>query len=259
MHILFGDETNTERTRNVEFFIYGGVMLSADQVVQVHEGVRRIREGLELAHSEALKFAGHPERISAQEHRDAKRDVLELLGASGARFIAYCVHHHVVGQDIGRRNEYAINTILWGFHHFLDVEQDHGFAVLDRLRPEERLAVGRLNAEGLAMHDGKKVRMPRLVGIATAHIEWSHCLSACDVLLGAFRYCVNSPNTRAAQEMFPVVADLLWYRPGTEPRAVREFGLLLRPKTVLAPDIKARYDALVASLKRLSDDDSVHP
>jgi hypothetical protein len=228
-------------------------VLSADQVVEVHEGVRRIRRGLGLAHSESLKFAGRPKRISAQDHLDAKREVLDLLQASGARFIAYCVHHRVVGRSIGRRNEYALNTVLWGFHHFLTIEQDHGIAVLDRLRPEERLPVGRLNAEGLEMSDGRTVRMPRLVGIATAHIEWSHCLSACDVLLGAFRYCVNNPSTRAAREMFPVVADLLWYKPGTDPRSVREFGLLLRPKSVAAPSIRARYGALVDSFKRLSE------
>jgi hypothetical protein len=221
VYIFFGDETNTEPTRDVEFFIYGGVVLSGDQLVQVHEGIRRIRTGLGLTHSEPLKFAGSPKRISAQDHRAAKQEVLDLLRASGARFIAYCVHHRIVGQSISRRNEYALNTVLWGFHHFLAVEQDYGLAVLDRLRPQERLVVGRLNAEGLEMHDGRTVRMPRLVGIATAHIEWSHCLSACDVLLGAFRYCVNSPSTAAARAMFPAVADLLWYKPETEPRSVR--------------------------------------
>ena len=252
MHVLFADETNTEPTRHVEFFIYGGVILSADQIVEVHKGIRRIRQQLGLRHTEPLKFSGSPKRITAEEHREGKRAVLELLGHCGARFLAYCVHHRITGPSIARRNEYSLNTVLWGFHHFLAVEGEHGLAVLDRLRPEERLVVGRLNSEGLEMSDGRKVPMPRLVGIATAHIEWNHCLSACDVLLGAFRYCVNKPDTGAAREMFPRVADLLWYKDGTDPRVVREYGLLLRPKAVKAADIKARYDALVASFQQLS-------
>jgi hypothetical protein len=95
MHVLFADETNTEPTRNVEFFIYGGVLLSGDQVPEVHEGIQDIRRDLGLRHREPLKFAGRPKRITAEQHIEAKRAALELLGEVDARFIAYCVHHDV--------------------------------------------------------------------------------------------------------------------------------------------------------------------
>ncbi len=256
MHVLFADETNTEPTRDVEFFIYGGIVLSAEQVPEVHEGVRNIRSKLGLQHKEPLKFAGRPNRITADKHLEAKRSVLELLREVEAQFIAYCVHHDVArGVSVGKRNEYALNTVLWGFHRFLVHEKDYGLVVLDQLRPQERYVVSRLNADGLEMFDGNVVPMPRLTGIATAHVEWSHCLSACDVLLGAFRYCVNKPNTDASVEMFPTVAPLLWHRADSSGRhSVREYGLFLRPKDVKAPRIKARYDALVASFKQLAGD-----
>lgn len=258
VHVLFADETNTEPTREAEFFIYGGVLLSADQIPDVHKGIRDIRRDLGLAHAhkEPLEFSGRPKRITADQHLDAKRAVLELLGEVDARFIAYCVHHDVArGVSVGRRNEYALNTVLWGFHRFLVREKDYGLVVLDQLRPQERYVVSRLNADGLEMYDGDVVPMPRLTGIATAHVEWSHCLSACDVLLGAFRYCVNKPNTAASREMFPAVAPLLWcWVDSSGRRFVREYGVFLRPKEVKVPRIKARYDALVESLNRLAGD-----
>jgi len=256
LHVLFADETNTEPTRDVEFFIYGGVLLSTDQVPDVHKGIRDIRRDLGLGHREPLKFSGRPKRITSADHLQAKRSVLELLTDVDARFIAYCVHHDVArGVSVGKRNEYALNTVLWGFHRFLVREKDHGLVVLDQLRPQERYVVSRLNTDGLEMYDGDVVPMPRLTGISTAHVEWSHCLSACDVLLGAFRYCVNKPNTAASGEMFPAVAPLLWYWVDSSGRRyVREYGLFLRPKEVKSPRIKARYDDLVASFNRLAGD-----
>jgi hypothetical protein len=256
MHVLFGDETNTQAARDVEFFIYGGLILSDEQVAEVHEGVRGIRYDLGLGHREPLKFGGpRPKHVSADDHRQAKQEVLELLDEVDAVFLAYCVHHRIASAvSIGKRNEYALNTVLWGFNRFLSVEGDHGMVVLDQLRPQERFVVSRLNSEGLEMFDRRTVPVPRITGITTAHIEWSHCLSACDVILGAFRYCVNRPDTDASKEMFPIVVRQLWYREDASGRRLmRDYGLFLRPKEVKAPKIKARYDWLVASLHRLAD------
>ena len=105
------------------------------------------------------------------------------------------------------------------------------------------------------MIDGSTVSLPRLSGVATAHVEWNHCLSACDVLLGAFRYCVNRPGSDVSKEMFPGVIPLLWHRADAAGRRfVRDYGLILRPKDVRADRIRRRYDWLVAALQRLADD-----
>ncbi len=256
MHFLFGDETNTEPAREVEFFIYGALVLDEEQLEEIHDGIDEIREDLGLRHDEPLKFSQKPRRISAGEHREAKRQALDLLEKTEAVFIAYCVHHRILhGAAVSERNEYALNTVLWGFHRLLDREGDHGMVVLDQLPNQTRYVVSHLNNEGLRMYDGTTVRMPRITGIATAHVEWSHGLSACDLLLGAFRYCVNKPDTAASQEMFPSVVSRLWHREDASGRRyVREWGLFLRPKVVKAASIKARYDALVAQLQRLADE-----
>ena len=170
-----------------------------------------------------------------------------------ATFIAYCVHHNVAkGVSLGERNEYALNTVLWGFHRFLDFQDDHGLVVLDQLTRRERYVLSRLNAEGLLI-EGRVVPMPRIVGVAEAHVEWSHCLSACDVLLGAFRYCVNKPETKASEDMFPPVVERLWYREDASGRRyIREWGFFLRPKQVKSGRIRARYAELITSLQRLA-------
>jgi hypothetical protein len=52
--------------------------------------------------------------------------------------------------------------------------------------------------------DGKIVRLERILGLGHGCDGSSHLCSVADVLLGAFRYCVNDPeNEEAAKAMFP--------------------------------------------------------
>jgi hypothetical protein len=47
-------------------------------------------------------------------------------------------------------------------------------------------------------------RYDRILGFAHGADGTSHLCSVCDILLGAFRYCVNDPtNENAAIAMFP--------------------------------------------------------
>mgnify|MGYP001603206557 CR=1 FL=1 len=73
-----------------------------------------------------------------------------------------------------------------------------------------------------------------------------------DIVLGAFRFCINNPkNTTAAAEMMPAVTRLIWHERAGESIYAFERGLLFRPKVVKIPAYKSEYDALLARINAL--------
>jgi hypothetical protein len=80
-------------------------------------------------------------------------------------------------------------------------------------------------------------------------------MSAADILLGAFRYCVNERERREAPlEMLPTIARMMWHRERNGKRLVRGRGLILRPMHVDYPPYKNEYDELIDHLQGLIDE-----
>jgi len=242
-----------QQTLEVEFFIYGGLVLTDEQVIAIHSFMSELRRDLGLRPDQSVKFSSHarPEHVRFEDWTAAKRAILQELLRLEVRFMAYAVHHSIAaGQSVQRRNEFALNTILWGFHKLLEEVQDHGMVTVDEPDLEGRIVIGNLLNRGLEI-DGREVRLPRIVSYGRSHVDWTHCLSACDVLLGSFRYCVNHPDRAASAEMFPVVARLLHHRERDGVAYIREHGLFLRPLQVRVDGIRRRYDNLTRNLETL--------
>jgi hypothetical protein len=254
MHILFGDETNDQPTEGVEFFIYGALILNPDQIVEVHRGIEVIRADLSLAAGESLMFASsaRPDRVAPELWTDGKRRVLDLLEEVSASFLTYCVHHEIARtRSVQERNAWALNTVLWGFQKLLRERGDYGQVVLDNPDLGGRVVIGRLVSDGLRI-DGNFVPLDRIVGYSQAHVEWTHCLSACDVLLGAFRYCVNQPDHDVSAAMFRIVARLLHYSEGQDGlRMVREYGLFYVLSRFVRPPTRSAMTGLWQTCRHL--------
>jgi hypothetical protein len=74
--------------------------------------------------------------------------------------------------------------------------------------------------------------------------------SVADVLLGAFRYCVNEPdNEEAGKVMFPTLLSMMWKRKRNGKVEVDECGLVFRPQNIREAKHRAEYDALAERLK----------
>lgn len=115
MHLLFGDETNTEPDQG-DFFIYGGLILSADQAVSVHQSVAALRDEYELELRHKVKFAPQPrpEHLSPNEWIELKAKVLAALVDVEASFLAYCVLHTITrDRSPQQRNQWAIEAVLY--------------------------------------------------------------------------------------------------------------------------------------------------
>jgi hypothetical protein len=98
------------------------------------------------------------------------------------------------------------------------------------------------------------VRLDRILSFSQAADRLSHLCSVADILLGAFRYCVNEPdNEDAGKAMFPELMKMMWKRERGGKTYVNDCGLVLRPVKVQEPRHQAEYDSLMQRLQGYLD------
>lgn len=252
MHILFTDETNLSASDAVRFFVYGGVFFDVEKLPTVDDGIEAIRQTAGYKAGDEFKFdtRSRPSYVSAADCTTAKNAVLELAASAGCRFIA-CLTYHAIA---GKRSQielitHGANTVIGGFHKFLSEAGDHGICVVDRLSDssEYKYLADKFSL-GLTFPGGGSLRLDRISLFAASCIGASNAASLVDIVLGAFRFCINdSKKTKAAHVMMPKLARLLWAKDGL----FRERGLVLRPKNIRVPAFKAEYDSVVEHLRSL--------
>jgi hypothetical protein len=260
MYLLLTDETNLHSAEKVKFLIYGGLFLPIDKAIQLDQGIEKIRKVAGYQPREILKFdtRERPPTISIESATQAKREVVALCREVGCKFVVYVAHHDII-KDRSREDQilFGANSVIERFNRFLAQHGDYGMVLADTLPLEspnqyfkEKFSVG--------LTFDKEVRpLPRIRLYGTTCSGGSHLSSAIDIVLGSFRYAVNSPaNIKAAGEMVSNVTDLMWgYRKDND-ALVLETGLILRPK--IENIRKQEYrDEYLALLKRLSDLDDL--
>jgi hypothetical protein len=78
--------------------------------------------------------------------------------------------------------------------------------------------------------------------------------SVADVMLGAFRYCVNEPdNEEAGRAMFPTLMSMMWKKERDGKAVVDECGLVFRPARIDEAKYQTEYDALAHRLQGYLD------
>src|SRR5262249_54485185 len=103
---------------------------------------------------------------------------------------------------------------------------------------------------GITFKDRSPIRLERVVGVGHVVDGSSHLCSVADVMLGAFRYCVNEPeNEEAGKAMFPTLMRMMWKRESLGKIYVTECGLVLRPKAINEAKHQAEYDRLIERLE----------
>src|SRR5690606_39175220 len=170
------------------------------------------------------------------------------------RFIAYVVHHQIArNQPIQQIVEWGANHVIGKFNYFLNVEDSHGIVAMDRL--PDGVEFGYLSqkfAEGLSFPDDQPVKLDRITLFSSTCINASHLSSAMDIILGSWRYCINSPqNVEAAKSMMADITRLIWCRREGDTLHAAEKGLVLRPKEIRAAQYKADYESLMRIIYEL--------
>lgn len=260
MYVLLTDETNVRPGKTSRFFIYGGLIVPTDSLLDLDVQIEGIREDAGYAPTDVLKFDTHarPDTVDIDTATAAKRAVVEACLATKCTFVAYAVLHAIAKE---RSQDdlilFGANTVLNTFNRFLVDRDSYGICLADELPvSSQRGYFSSLFQKGLEFDDGRVRNLDRIRLFGSTWIGASHIASAVDIVLGAFRYCVNTPkNEAAAAEMIASVAELLWGERVGDELLVLEKGFVLRPQieNIRVDEYRAEYEALIARLGELDD------
>lgn len=255
MQLMFVDEADVEQGRNQLFYVAGAIFVGADRARALSDAVFQIRDARGFRAGDPLKFAGRnrPEHVALDDHRDAKRDVMAAAAEHGVTFCAYVMLHELAqeqGQD--RLVQYGANTLLGKFNEFCgQAGVGPGIAMFDRMPVGNEFAFYREKfSRGLTFPNRANVRLENVISYASTCDGASNLSSVMDIVLGAFRYCVNEPERDVAgRQLLPQVTRLMWRGEGDNP--LRERGLVMRPQNVRVDEHRAHYEALRVRLNGL--------
>lgn len=254
--MLFTDETNKEHAPNAKFFIYGGVFFPAEKLAELHALVEKTRFNNSFQDGDSFKFdtRSRPNHVTREKYTAAKRDILNGCHQLGVRFIACLVLHEIApNRSVQELVSWGANGVIAAFDHFLEEEGATGICTVDRLPFKQGYQYLEDKFQhGLTFPGGRSRRLERIHLFASTCQGASHANSAIDIILGAFRYCVNERSrTPATYAMFPVVASMMWHKRVGDTIYIRDYGLLLRPKQVKVPVYQQQYDELTSHLTEL--------
>jgi len=249
-YILFTDETNKEFTPGVKFFIYGGAIVESEKLGELHYMMEQIRKKYKYNPPDEFKFAvnSKPSHITKTDFSEAKNEVLIGCSRIGVVFIACLTLHQIAkNKQLSELVGFGANTLFGKFDTFLLLNNATGICIVDRLPfgsdygyLKEKFQVG------LKFKNGSTSRLNRINMFATSCEGATHAISAIDILLGSFRYCVNEKDKDIVpKKLFPVVAKMMWYKVEGKKRNIREYGLMFRPKKVIVPEYEREYRELV--------------
>lgn len=236
MHILLTDETNMRPTPEAKFFIYGGLLFPIERLLGLDIGIGRIREEAGYKPEDELKFdtRARPPHVSFDAATTAKKKVVELCLASDCKFIAHIILHEVIrNQDQDEQVKSAANYVIGRYNYYLGQVGDYGICVVDNLPVGSQFRyLSEKFCLGLAVPNNRFVSLDRIKMFAASCINGSHAMSAVDIVLGSFRYCINNPRKPdIAREMILKVLQMMWHRyePETDTYHVAGMGLITRP------------------------------
>lgn len=265
MYWLFTDETNVTEKEG-DFFIYGGLMMTSDQMVALNQEVIAIRKKYGYKDADRFKFqtASRPEQVTPEQFAQAKAEALTALEKHGARVVMYVVLHDIAkNKSVQQMTEWALNALLAHFDlRFLAEADDMGAVCIDRLDPKFGYKyMSDMFANGIEV-DGRSEKLRRIVHYSMSCDGASHMSSLTDIALGSMRYAVNYAGGKGKEEvarnlMVPL-ARAMWHKKvaGKNERRVGGYGFLKYPRTeVRVPAYRKKYDDLLAALESLGSTD----
>jgi len=259
LHIILTDETNRRPSRDIKFFIYGGLIFPINIINTLHNEIKAIREQAGYRPGDEFKFDTHsrPDYVSRDSATEAKNKVLELCRELDCRFIVHIILHRIIeNQDPDQQVQWAADYVIGRYNEYLNEVDDDGICIVDNLpnRCEFRYLSDKF-ATGLILDTGITLSLDRIKLFASTCIGASHAASAMDIVLGSFRYCINNPrNVTAARRMLRQVIPMMWHKRVGNNLSVRGKGLILRPEIsqIQVVEYREEYESLIEHLRELS-------
>jgi hypothetical protein len=258
MKIMCCDETNAAPSKNIEFFVYGGLVVDAAQIGPLSEDISHIRKVTNFGLDDSLKFrtSSRPANMDQADWTNAKAQTITACRDRGVTLIAYVIHHRIVRGATQEMTSWQLNTCSEEFNKRLIADDDHGMVIIDRIADHKEYKVlGRIFRTGGSTPWGKQREFNRIVSYSSTSDGASHLASAVDVVLGSFARCVNHIDdvTLRYRELFQSIEPLFTNAPAGSRTSNAWPGLILSPAVVKAPSYAKKYDELEKYLGRLSD------
>jgi len=148
--------------------------------------------------------------------------------------------------------------VLGRFNRYLSEVDDVGMVAVDNLpvQPQFRYLSEKFTV-GLTLKN-RTIMLDRIKLFSATCSNASHISSAMDIVLGSFRYCVNSPrNAAAAHEMLTNVINLMWHTKDGDTFHVLDKGLISRPliNNIRFEPYKQQYEEMIDNFNRILADD----
>lgn len=235
MHILLLDETNKDQSKARKFWLTGGLVIEWDNYLKLHNIIGKIRADAGFGPSDSLKFDtnSRPVQILPEEFKEVKRSVIQACLENDARFITIIIPHDIIrnqkmDEKYGKNADYVVGR----FNMFLRDNNDHGFVLFDKIPHQQpRKYLRKLFTSGLDIQRSKEhVAMSRILLYGETYISCSHLASAVDIVLGAFRYCINTRRIdNSSIEMMKIVVGMMIYKDLGVFKQRIDYGLIIRP------------------------------
>lgn len=255
-YLLFTDETNLQPAQDSKFFIYGGVFFPTNILGEIHNLVESARIYNNFVPEDEFKFdtRSRPAHVEINQHRAAKNAVLNGCMNLGVKFVACLVLHSIASRHtLETLISWGANSVFCAFDRFLQEENTNGIAIADRLpfRGNFRFLQEKFQM-GLTFPWGTNRRLENIHLYGFSCIGTSHASSAIDIILGAFRYCVNERDRhQKARNMLPNIVRMMWHKRDNSDVQIKDYGLLYRPKKVRVDEYRRQYNELTNHFVRI--------
>jgi hypothetical protein len=253
MYLMYGDEADHTQG-DKDFIVCGAIFIDAERAKALHDAVNQARRDTGFASTDSLKSGTNtkPDDCSPKTHTDLKNRVLELAEQHGVIFAGYVCSHAIAKGAPGKTSQAKQETaVQWGFNEllklfndFLVYSQTFGLVILDRRSPDAQFTYMQKKFQVGLEYQASRRRLGNIISYSLTCDGCSHLSSVADIVIGAFRYCVNEPNNEAVGgRIYPLVAALMWKRNG------KLVGLKLNP-AIGSTHYAHQYDALIARLEK---------
>ncbi len=214
--LLLCDETNLDPASvGVEFFVYGGLVVPAENAWTLHQRIMEIRERHGFQDGDLLKWGtrSRPHHVDTDSWNVSKGEVLAAAAELGCSLQVVLIHHNIA-KDAGERHTFQMNTLARSFNSICGAQDAAGMVLIDRVdgRLDEFGWMNEKLSSGLTWpHSDYSENLGRIVLYGVTSVNASHLPSALDVALGAFGYCVNErrPDRLVPRQLMPKIEPLL--------------------------------------------------
>lgn len=246
MYLLYADESNLDAA-TTEFFVYGGIAVPTSNASTLSQNIEELRTEAKVPRDFQLKFNPAPPKTDHADFAALKQAIVEAAIESECVLLANLILHKIAGDpDEARRT--SINTVSYHFNCFLHRADQYGLVLIDQftdhqIAPQlrERFAIGLTG-----MPYSKELRLDKILGFHYSAIGQAHFTSLIDIVIGSFRYAVNSFSTQRREDSARLIFSLLsplFYR-AKDDRRVDTIGLQFNPVAVKARQYRDRYQEL---------------